>query len=88
MNHEDLPDFWKNKIKEKFNKPRVDTNDFKEYGPIKIKFEDKSFVKFYYFIDIVDKGRDEILILTEHCGYHIFPLGRGYNKVKGAKKKK
>jgi hypothetical protein len=85
MKYEDLPDVWKDKIIEKYDKTRVDAFDF-EYGPIEIFFEDESYVRFNYCIDIVDEARDEILILTEHCGYHIFPLGCGRNKVKKTKR--
>ncbi|MBK8093904.1 MAG: hypothetical protein IPK32_18490 [Verrucomicrobiaceae bacterium] len=40
-----------------------------------ITFEDGSKASFYYAILIEAPELNEVGVFTEHCGYHIFPLG-------------
>jgi hypothetical protein len=42
---------------------------------VHIKFEDDSEAKFEFAIFIKEPQLQEIGVFTEHCGYHIFPLG-------------
>ena len=77
MNQRDLPDRWKQKIKDylkskgsKFDSLSV--YDFQSGKIVEIKFEDGSFANFKYPLIIEAPEYEEVGILTEHCGYFIF----------------
>lgn len=76
MNHNDLPQRWKNKITEflKENGSKYNTlgaGDFSD-KTVEISFEDGSSASFRYPIVIEAPEFNEIGIMTEHCGYFIF----------------
>lgn len=77
MNRKDLPERWKNKIKEylKAKGSKYDTlsvSDFATNKIVEIKFEDGSFASFKYPLIIEAPEFEEVGIMTEHCGYFIF----------------
>ncbi len=84
MKHEDLPERWKNKIKEYqeklgvFNTTKLSAYDFFTNKIAKIKFEDGSYAEFRYPLIINAPEFSEAGVFTEHCGYHIFNLGGTY----------
>jgi len=84
MKHEDLPERWKDKLKERFKnigfdgQKRLSATDFNSMMIAKIKFEDDSFAEFRYPLVINAPEFDEVGVFTEHCGYHIFNLGGTY----------
>lgn len=80
MKHEDLPERWKNKIKEyviaqnETDREELNAFDFSLEKIVKIKFEDGSYVEFNYPLVLESSEANEVGIFTEHCGYHIFSL--------------
>ena len=76
MQHKDLPERWKNKIKEFLNTEgsKYDTLSASDFSNkvVEISFEDGSFASFRYPLIIEAPELNEIGILTEHCGYFIF----------------
>ena len=84
MKHEDLPERWKKKLKERFVKlgeegqVRLSAYDFSSTMVAKIKFEDGSFAEFQYPLIISAPEFDKVGVFTEHCGYHVFNLSGTY----------
>jgi hypothetical protein len=78
MEHNDLPDRWKDKLAEylrlkgRTDKKTLDTYDFSQSQTVKIKFEDESYAEFRYALIIEASEFNETGLFTEHCGYHIF----------------
>jgi hypothetical protein len=42
---------------------------------VSLKWEDGSHAIFDYAFFVQDDEHKEIAVFTEHCGYHVFPLG-------------
>ncbi len=78
MQHNDLPNRWKNKIidflnvKNENQRKELNDSDFSLNHAIRIEFEDDSFAEFKYAFVIELPAFNEIGVFTEHCGYHIF----------------
>ena len=76
MKHEDLPERWKQRVaehslKESGGKWRtLGASSFDTKSVAVLQFEDGSTARFYY--PLVLQSDEEICLLTEHCGYHIF----------------
>ena len=81
MNRADLPERWRERmiqwIREFADDTRsvLDASDFPCSHRIQIKFNDGSEAVFRYAILIEEPRFQELAVFTEHCGYHIFPLG-------------
>ena len=81
MNHADLPQRWKERlvqwIREFSSDQRTElgASDFPSSYRIRIEFDDGSRAEFQYARLIEEPLFQEIGVFTEHCGYHIFPLG-------------
>ncbi len=43
-------------------------------GNVRLSFDDGSYCFFEGAFCVVDEEKNEILVATEHCGYHVFPL--------------
>ena len=83
MKHKDLPQRWKNRIKEYLLKNvseysrkymRFSVYDFSDNLNLKITFDDGSnafFKDAFYWLDTESK---EIAVFTEHRGYHLINL--------------
>jgi hypothetical protein len=82
MDHEDLPERWLARLKdyltEKSIKDRAHllVDDFPTNQSVRVLFEDGSTSFFHYAFYILDQELREVAVFTEHCGYHIFPLGQ------------
>ena len=80
MEHKDLPDRWKKKLKDyltsqgESERDMLTAYDFSARHVAKIKFEDDSYVEFFYPLVIEASELNEVGIFTEHCGYHIFNM--------------
>lgn len=80
MNHADLPERWKLKVKEYIRSQRdnerkeLTAGDFSLNQKVQIKFDDDSFAEFHYPLVINGPEFNEVGVFTEHCGYHIFSL--------------
>lgn len=81
MRHDDLPPRWKTKVVQWIRDFADDTResfgagDFPCSHSVSMIFDDGSTASFHYAILIEAPELNEIGIFTEHCGYHIFPLG-------------
>lgn len=79
MKHNELPQRWATKLKVYLreeigaDKDTLSATDF-PYN-LKIDFEDGSSAFFRYAFYLLDNEAHEVAVFTEHCGYHIFPLG-------------
>ena len=79
MKHADLPPRWLEKLKTyirkelKQDRDRLGASDFR--STVVLNFPDGSFALFQYAFYILDPDHREVAVFTEHCGYHIFPLG-------------
>lgn len=66
-----LPEHWQKWVE---NHPDLSqgrcTPEFN--GTVTLEWEDGSAAFFRYAFLVEDKDRKEILVLTEHCGYHVF----------------
>jgi hypothetical protein len=80
MKHDELPERWVEKLKaylrEKYGTERygLSAGDFSIRQHLKINFPDGSFVFFRQAFCLHDVNLNEVVVFTEHCGYHIFPL--------------
>lgn len=81
MKHSDLPERWKTRLVQWIRnfgddeRTELAAQDFPVSHSVHIKFEDDSEANFEYAILIEEPQLQEIGVFTEHCGYHIFPLG-------------
>ena len=81
MKHDDIPAHWKTKVTEWIRsfaddiRERFIADDFPCSHSISMRFDDGSTASFQYAILIEAPELNELVIFTEHCGYHIFPLG-------------
>lgn len=50
----------------------LSAGDFR--GRVRLSFEDGSYCFFEDAFYVEDEQRDELLVLTEHCGYYVFTL--------------
>ena len=60
---------------------RLSAGDFSTRQSVIIRFPDGSQVLFRYAFAITDEARREVAVFTEHCGYHVFPLGEAELEV-------
>lgn len=75
MKPEELPQRWKDKIadylaSEGYERSVLYAGDFTWH--VQLDFEDRSHANFLYAFVIDAPELDEIVVCTEHCGYHIF----------------
>ncbi len=79
MNKDDLPDRWKDKIIDWLayenisNQMGPDVITFPAEG-VQLKFADGSCLEFRYSVMIIANEFDELCIIANSCGYHIFSL--------------
>ena len=76
MRHEDLPERWKQRVVEHALEESggrwrtLSASSFSSKTVAVLRFDDGSTAKFNYPLLLQDD--EEICLLTEHCGYHIF----------------
>jgi hypothetical protein len=76
-----VPEAWKPRLRQYLGqrrgeeRDRLSAGDFSPGQSVFIRFPDGSHVLFRYAFAIRDEAAGEVLVLTEHCGYHVFPLG-------------
>jgi hypothetical protein len=68
-----LPAHWQEVLRNEFpaHGGIPGAEDFGASG-VQLRFEDGSTAKFEYAFFIVDDCKEELLLITEHCGYHVF----------------
>jgi len=81
MKHDDLPERWKAKVADWVERlghsddGRFSAMDFPCSHNVNLIFDDGSTACFRYAIAIEAPELCEVGVFTEHCGYHIYPLG-------------
>ena len=79
MKHADLPERWKKKIAAYLRARGEDRTELSTYdffaSTATLKFDDGSSASFNWVVVIEAPELNEMGVFTEHCGYHIFPLG-------------
>lgn len=73
-----LPDYWQSRLVE----IGLERSEGKHStlaatcfnGKVQLQFEDGSFCFFNHAFFLVDDERSELLVLTEHCGYHLYSM--------------
>ncbi|MBS0661145.1 MAG: hypothetical protein JSR82_23240 [Verrucomicrobia bacterium] len=81
MKHDDLPARWKEKISAWLApsgggaRSQLGASDFPREHSVRLRFEDDSCAEFRSAIVLEAPEWREVGVFTEHCGYHIFPLG-------------
>ena len=84
MKHADLPDRWKQRLVQWIrqfaddHRTELCGDDFPMSYDVALRFDDDSEAIFRYALAIEEPNLNEVGVFTEHCGYHIFPLGGTY----------
>jgi hypothetical protein len=76
--HKSLPKHWQRRVTDlalkNSNGQYQDLSASAFRGLVRLRFPDGSTASFEHAFFLVDDERQELLLLSEHCGYHIFPL--------------
>ncbi len=78
-----VPDEWKPRLRAHLraacgeDRDRLSARDFRGDQSVHLTFDDGSFALFRYAFVVLDEAGERCLVLTEHCGYHAFPVGAG-----------
>jgi hypothetical protein len=72
-----VPEAWKLHIRKHLreDRDRLSAGDFRSDQSVIICFPDGSQVLFRHAFALKDELAREVAVFTEHCGYHVFPLG-------------
>ena len=76
-----VPDEWKPRLRAYLretcgeDRDRLSAHDFRGDQTVHLQFADGSFALFKYAFAVLDEAGERCLVLTEHCGYHVFPVG-------------
>lgn len=78
-----VPEAWKLQIRKHLreDRDRLSAGDFRSDQSITIRFPDGSFVLFRHAFALQDELGREVAVFTEHCGYHVFPVGEAEVEV-------
>jgi hypothetical protein len=76
-----IPDEWKPRLRAYLlattgqESERLSAANFRADQSVHLQFVDGSFAIFRYAFAILDEKKDRCIVFTEHCGYHVFPVG-------------
>ncbi|QEH38493.1 hypothetical protein OJF2_70960 [Aquisphaera giovannonii] len=76
-----VPDEWKPRLRAHLratrgeDRDRLSAQDFRGEQSVHLTFADGSFALFRYAFAILDEAGERCIVFTEHCGYHVFPVG-------------
>jgi len=76
-----IPEAWRSRLKQYLRerygeeRERLSAGDFPAGQSVFIRFPDGSHVLFRFAFTLADEGTGEVAVLTELCGYHVFPAG-------------
>lgn len=82
-----VPEEWKPRLRaylyEKYGeeRERLSAHDFRCNESVHLQFEDGSYAWFQFAFVIFDERSEECMVFTEHCGYHVFPVGENGVRV-------
>lgn len=63
------------RAKDQILRDGLGASDFSSSDGLKLVFQDESFAQFQWAFFVTNPLRREVAVFTEHCGYHVFPLG-------------
>ncbi len=76
-----VPDEWKPRLRAYLwrkcgeDRDRLSASDFSARQSVLVHFPDGSFALFRNAFAIPDEAGRAVMVFTEHCGYHVFPVG-------------
>ncbi len=76
-----VPDEWKARLRDHLrmtcgeDRDRLSAKDFRADQSVHLQFEDGSFALFRNAFAVLDKAGERCMVFSEHCGYHLFPVG-------------
>jgi hypothetical protein len=79
----EVPDEWKPRLRAHLrathgeDRDRLSAHDFRGDQSVQLTFDDGSFALFRYAFAVLDEAGERCMVFTEHCGYHVFPVGVG-----------
>ena len=82
-----VPEEWKPRLRNYLiamygeDRDTLSAYDFRSDQSVHLQFDDGSLVLFHYAFAILDEAGERCMVFTEHCGYHVFPVGVGGVKV-------
>ena len=59
------------------DRDRLSAHDFRSDQSVHLQFDDGSLALFHCAFAILDEAGERCMVFTEHCGYHVFPVGAG-----------
>jgi hypothetical protein len=78
-----VPDEWKPRLRAYLHascgedRDWLSAHDFPARQSVLLHFDDGSFARFRYAFAVLDESGERCMVFTEHCGYHVFPVGAG-----------
>jgi len=78
-----VPDEWKPRLRAYLratwgeDRDWLSAQDFRGDQSVHLQFDDGSFALFRYAFAILHEAGERCMVFTEHCGYHVFPVGAG-----------
>ena len=78
-----VPDEWKPCLRAHLratcgeDRDRLSAGDFRGDQSVHLRFDDGSFALFRYAFAVLDEAGERCMVFSEHCGYHVFPVGAG-----------
>ncbi len=76
-----VPDEWKPRLRAHLlatggeDRDHLSAYDFRADQSVHLTFGDGSFAVFRYAFAVFDEAGGRCMVFTEHCGYHMFPVG-------------
>ncbi|MFO0811309.1 MAG: hypothetical protein U0746_21985 [Gemmataceae bacterium] len=76
-----VPDEWKPRLRAYMmakcgeERDQLSAGDFSPQQSVHLRFDDGSFALFRYAFVVMDEAGERCMVFTEHCGYHVFPVG-------------
>jgi hypothetical protein len=78
-----VPDEWKPRLRAYLratsgeDRDHLSAHDFRGDQSVHLQFADGSYARFLYAFVVFDEAGERCMVFTEHCGYHVFPVGAG-----------
>ncbi len=75
-----VPDEWKPLLRAHLratcgeDRDQLSAGDFPSSQSVHVSFVDGSFAQFRYAFAIPAEAGKAVMVFTEHCGYHVFPV--------------
>lgn len=76
-----IPEEWKPRLRAYLraicgeDRDHISAHDFRCDQLVHLTFDDGSFAMYHYAFAVLDESGERCMVFTEHCGYHVFPVG-------------